>query len=97
MPRQVGAIAICGYTLAICRLMDGCEKMQKLTRWGNSVGIRIPAHVLGAAGLKSGDHVYVRLMDSGDIRVRPVKGRRQAESESAKTTAIPEPSELEQW
>lgn len=47
--------------------------MQKLTRWGNSVGIRIPAHVLGAAGLKSGDHVHVRLMDSGDIRLRPVK------------------------
>jgi antitoxin MazE len=71
--------------------------MQKLTRWGNSVGIRIPAHVLGSAGLKSGDHVYVRLMDSGDIRVRPVKGRQQVESGGAKTTAIPEPSELEQW
>lgn len=71
--------------------------MQKLTRWGNSIGIRIPAHVLGAAGLKSGDHVYVRLMDSGDIRVRPVKGRQHAGSELAKTTAMPEPPKLEQW
>ena len=73
------------------------EKMQKLTRWGNSVGIRINAHILASARLKSGDLVYLRLMDSGDIRVRPVKGRRQAESESAKTTAMSEPSELEQW
>jgi antitoxin MazE len=71
--------------------------MQKLTRWGNSIGIRIPAHVIGAAGLQPGDNVYVRLMDSGDIRVRPVKGRQHAGSEVAKTTAIAEPSELEQW
>lgn len=40
---------------------------------GSSIGIRISAHVLGATGLKLGDHVYVRLMDSGDIRVRPAK------------------------
>ncbi|BCO26948.1 hypothetical protein MIZ03_1835 [Rhodoferax lithotrophicus] len=71
--------------------------MQKLTRWGNSVGIRIPAQVLGAAGLKSGDHVHIRLMDSGDIRVRPVKGRQQAESEGAKTVAMTEPYDSEQW
>lgn len=71
--------------------------MQKLTRWGNSVGIRIPAQVLGAAGLKPGDHVHVRLMDSGDIRVRPVKGRQQAESEGAKTVAMTEPDESEPW
>ena len=72
--------------------------MQKLTRWGNSIGIRIPAHVLGAAGLKVGDQVYVRLMDSGDIRVRPVKGGQQETvSEIAKTTAMTEPPNLEQW
>lgn len=71
--------------------------MQKLTRWGNSVGIRIPAHVLGAAGLKTGDHVHIRLMDSGDIRVRPVNGRQQAVSDVAKTTAMMKPSEPEPW
>ena len=26
-----------------------------------------------AAGLKAGDYVFVRLLDSGDIRVRPTK------------------------
>ena len=71
--------------------------MQKLTRWGNSVGIRIPAHVLGAAGLKAGDHVYVRLMDSGDIRVRPVRDRQYANAEVAKTAAMATPPKLEQW
>lgn len=73
--------------------------MQKLTRWGNSIGIRIPAHVLGAAGLKSGDHVYVRLMDSGDIRVRPVKAIQfdEAGSNGAKTAAMANPPKLEKW
>ncbi len=71
--------------------------MQKLTRWGNSVGIRIPAHVMGAAGLKSGDHVYVRLLDSGDIRVRPVKNRKDADDGIAKAEAMASPTESEQW
>jgi antitoxin MazE len=50
--------------------------MQKLTRWGNSTGLRIPAAVLEAAGLKAGGYVYVRLLSSGDIRVRPVVNAR---------------------
>lgn len=45
--------------------------LQRLTRWGNSVGIRVPGSVLEAAGLKVGDYCEVRLLDSGDIRVRP--------------------------
>jgi antitoxin MazE len=52
--------------------------MQKITRWGNSCGIRIPAEVLRAAGLTAGAYVYVRLLDSGDIRVRPVVNRQLA-------------------
>lgn len=47
--------------------------MIRLTRWGNSTGLRIGAELLAAAGLKRGDYVYVRLLDSGDIRVRPCK------------------------
>jgi antitoxin MazE len=45
--------------------------MQRLTRWGNSIGVRLPAAVLDAAGLKAGDYCQVRLLDSGDIRLRP--------------------------
>lgn len=71
--------------------------MQKLTRWGNSVGLRLPAQVLGAAGLKIGDQVFVRLMDSGDIRLRPVKGIQCADEDAAKLAAVKEPLQPEQW
>jgi antitoxin MazE len=53
--------------------------MQKLTRWGNSVGIRIGVQILAAAGLQACDYVSVRLLDNGDIRVRPAKGRQPAD------------------
>lgn len=45
----------------------------RLSRWGNSTGLRLPAAVMEAAGLKAGDYVFVRLLDSGEIRVRPTK------------------------
>jgi antitoxin MazE len=44
----------------------------KLLRCGNSTGLRLPAAVLSAAGLRAGSLVTVRLLDSGDIRVRPL-------------------------
>ena len=47
--------------------------LQRLTKWGNSTGLRLPASVMEAAGLAPGDYVWVRLLDTGDIRVRPVK------------------------
>lgn len=47
--------------------------MHRLTKWGNSTGLRLPASVMEAAGLEAGDYVYVRLLDNGDIRVRPAK------------------------
>ena len=53
--------------------------MQKVTRWGNSCGVRIPAAILQAAGLKPGDHVHIRLMDSGDLRLRPAANAQPAE------------------
>lgn len=52
--------------------------MMRLTRWGHSIGLRLPCEVAQAAGLKPGDYVYVRLLDSGDIRVRPVKNAQPA-------------------
>ena len=45
----------------------------RLSRWGNSTGLRLPAAIMEAAGLKVGDYVFIRLLDSGDIRVRPTK------------------------
>ena len=67
--------------------------LQKLTKWGNSTGLRLPASVMEAAGLEAGDYVYVRLLDTGDIRVRPVKNPQLAvrlvPEKHAGTTAAP--------
>jgi antitoxin MazE len=63
--------------------------MQKLTRWGNSTGLRIPAPVMEAAGLKPGSYVSVRLLNSGDIRIRPARNA-QAVSEDGDMAHAPQ-------
>ncbi len=60
--------------------------MMKLTRWGNSLGLRLPCEMAQAAGLNAGDYVQVRLLDSGDIRVRPFKAAQPAYPESGDGT-----------
>ncbi len=62
--------------------------MQKLTRWGNSTGLRIPAAVLDAAGLKPGSYVSVRLMDSGDLRIRPAHRQAVTDEEERETPQL---------
>ena len=47
----------------------------KLCKWGNSLGVRLPAYVAERAALRAGDYLYVRLTDAGDIVIRPVKAR----------------------
>lgn len=47
----------------------------KLSRWGNSLGLRVSSHIVETAGLKVGDLMYIRILDSGDILVRAVKPR----------------------
>jgi antitoxin component of MazEF toxin-antitoxin module len=44
----------------------------KLCRWGHSLGLRIPYVIAQAAGLKAGSYLEVRLLDCGEIRLRPV-------------------------
>lgn len=44
----------------------------RLCRWGNSTGLRVPVAVLEAAGLSPGRYVSLRVLDNGDIRLRPV-------------------------
>jgi antitoxin MazE len=66
--------------------MKGTQ-MMRLTRWGHSIGLRLPCEVAQAAGLKPGDYVYVRLLDSGDIRVRPAGHLQPAFSEGEEGAA----------
>lgn len=50
--------------------------MARLTRWGNSDGgLRIPKPILEAAGLRVGDEIECRLLDSGAILLTPRKGQ----------------------
>lgn len=51
----------------------------RLTKWGNSLGLRVPKSVAECANLQAGDQMYIRLLDSGDILVRAVKPRAAAE------------------
>ena len=41
--------------------------MPKLSRWGNSLGVRIPTHVAQRAAMQEGDEIYIRLLDSGEV------------------------------
>jgi antitoxin component of MazEF toxin-antitoxin module len=44
----------------------------KLCLWGHSLGLRIPHVIAQAAGLKAGSFLEVRLLDCGEIRLRPI-------------------------
>ncbi len=72
----------------------------RLNRWGHSTGLRIPVAVLSAAGLAAGRSVSLRVLDNGDIRVRPVGKIVPAEVDSADSVVanvgITE-TEWEQW
>ena len=52
----------------------------RLCRWGNSTGLRLPKSLLETAGLAAGGYVSLRLLDNGDIRVRPMNGSVPAEA-----------------
>jgi antitoxin component of MazEF toxin-antitoxin module len=45
----------------------------KVCKHGNSLSIRLSAHITRLTQMKAGDYVSVRLLDSGDILVRPTK------------------------
>ena len=47
----------------------------RLCRWGNSLGLRISSYIVHCAHLKSGDFMEIRILDNGDIVIRPVKPR----------------------
>ena len=70
--------------------------MAIITRWGHSNGgIRIPQHILTTAGLRVGDALSCRLLDSGAILLTPFKGKiAVSEEQSLVTESPPQP---EQW
>ncbi|MDN2677665.1 AbrB/MazE/SpoVT family DNA-binding domain-containing protein [Janthinobacterium sp. SUN033] len=66
--------------------------MTRLTRWGNSDGgLRLPKVIIEAAGLKVGDEVGCRLLDSGVILLTPRKGRIDISDAQEKPSKIVRP------
>ena len=74
----------------------GC-KMQKLTKWGNSVGCRIPSALMESAGLAAGDWVRIRLRDDGTIQIIPKKCIPADAAGSSQTREVSAEQEATQW
>lgn len=68
----------------------------RLCKWGNSTGLRLPAAVLAAAGLQVGRYVTIRLLDNGELRVRPVGQVVPAETDGGSNPPTASPKE-EVW
>jgi len=67
--------------------------MAKLTRWGNSIGgLRLPKAIIEAAGLRLGDEVTCRLLDSGAILLTPAGKSAQLDGGTVTTTSSRVPS-----
>ncbi|MDO8729493.1 MAG: AbrB/MazE/SpoVT family DNA-binding domain-containing protein [bacterium] len=47
----------------------------KLSKWGNSLGVRLPQYIAERTGLTSGDYLYITLRDNGEIVIKPVKAK----------------------
>ena len=69
----------------------------RLNRWGHSVGLRLPKSVLEAAGLTERSAVSIRLLDSGDIRLRPLRNIVPAELECAAAKSAEAPPAPGEW
>ena len=67
----------------------------RLCRWGNSTGLRLPLPVMQAAGLKVGRYVNLRVLDNGDIRLRPVGD--VAPADEGEEAAPPTEEPAAQW
>ncbi len=65
----------------------------KICKWGNSLGLRIPAAVAKVAGLKTGSAVSLRLLDNGSLLVTP----RSAVSVGTEQVSAPTVKPANQW
>jgi antitoxin MazE len=50
----------------------------QVSKWGNSLAIRLPAAVVKALELKEGDHVEIRVAGSRELEVSRDESRRRA-------------------
>ena len=77
--------------------MAAASSRQALRRWGNSLGVRLPAAVSREAGLHDNQTVELRVTAEG-VLIRPVEPRRSlAERLTAYTPMEGEPTEAMAW
>jgi len=64
----------------------------QVSRWGNSLAMRLPAEIARRLGLCEGDHVQARMTVDGALAIRPATWSRQSfAAELAKARqALPE-------
>lgn len=60
----------------------------RLSKWGNSTGLRIPKCLIDMLGLQHGDYVEMRLTDSGTILIAP----RDSQTSHASAQAVHSPA-----
>jgi antitoxin component of MazEF toxin-antitoxin module len=48
--------------------------MASISRWGNSLAVRVPKHVAEAANWKVHTRVSIRNLDGGGVLIQPLEG-----------------------
>lgn len=69
----------------------------RLCPWGHSLGLRIPSVIAQAAGLRAGSYLEVRLLDCGEIRLRPVGHVAAVDSSAGKEVVVATAPRETQW
>lgn len=65
--RGVALRTAAGYTLHRC--ISRLEQAVQVSKWGNSLAIRLPAAVVDALGLKEGDQIEIQVAGKGSFDV----------------------------
>jgi antitoxin MazE len=58
--------------------MAWLEGNVKVSKWGNSLAVRLPSEVVEALNLKEGDQIEIRIADTRQFEVRRDPARRRA-------------------
>jgi antitoxin MazE len=54
------------------------RRSMQVSKWGNSLAVRLPAAVVEALGLKEGDQIEIRIADMRTFEVRRDRSRQDA-------------------
>lgn len=65
----------------------------RVSKWGNSLAVRIPADVARQLGLKEGDQVEICALDAGQLAIVTERQRREAALERLRAKAVKFPDD----